>query len=121
MSEGRKEKVLLQSTPIPPCHSLLVVFGLLGVSIYWLPSLDDVDTIATTATFTNLIFPNYCSIEVVAYIRAVFAAIIVIVCYYQVFLGSGTYILTPYLPGSKLLRQPFYLRGIMTMTPFTSW
>ena len=85
-----QKKVILQSVPIPPWHTLGVVAGIMAVSIRYLPTVEDLDEIATIGTLTGRVFPKYVSLPAVAYIRAIFAIIIWSSCYYSIFYGNFT-------------------------------
>jgi hypothetical protein len=72
----------------PPLHTLALVGLLLSTSIYYFPSIESIDAIATPATFANVIFPEFLSVHQVGYIRLTFALIIALDCLYAFFYGE---------------------------------
>lgn len=122
INEATKDKHVLQSAPLPPWHSILVVSLLTMISFVCLPNMHDFDKdYVTIERFHHRLFPQYISVNVLGSIRALFALIIWSTCFYSIFLGPGYTMVVPYLPGSKLIRTTIRLTGFRTMYPFTSW
>lgn len=116
------KKKALTSAP-PPWHSVLLIvcFGLLFVAL--LPSMKKIDQTATMETFTKVLFPNYFTIQMIAYIRLFIALIIWTITLHMIFDKNGWKQQTSYLPGSQLIMVPNHLIGLKTCFPFTtvSW
>jgi hypothetical protein len=84
-----------------------------------LPSLEEIDKIATVDTFVVRTFPDQLSLRALGCVRAGFAALIFGTSV-AVALGDGWWQETAYLPASKLKRVRNRLSGLRTMAPFTS-
>jgi hypothetical protein len=95
----------------------MVVFVAIFLAI--LPSLEDIDRIATVETFTVRAFPNIVSVKLLAWIRIAYAALIFGTSL-VVAMGEGWTQEISYLPSSKLKRVQNRLRGLRTLGPFTS-
>ena len=109
---------VLTSAP-PPWHAVVLLMSMVSLFVSLLPSLESLDQRATMQTFSNIIFPNYLSLQHVAYIRLSMATIIFALST-QTMLGPGWTQETVYRQDSKLVRAPNRLTGIRTMFPFTS-
>jgi hypothetical protein len=103
----------------PPGHSLALMVVFVSVFLASLPSLEDIDRIATVETFTDRAFPNVVSVKLLAWIRIGYAALIFGTSL-LVAMGEGWMQETAYLPSSKLKRVRNRLRGLRTLAPFTS-
>jgi hypothetical protein len=91
----------------------------MAVFLRYLPSLDDVDRIATVETLTSRAFPDLLSLRALGYIRLGFA-ILIFGTSIAVALGHGWWQETAYLPSSKLKRVRNRIKGLRTLAPFTS-
>jgi hypothetical protein len=102
----------------PPWQASFFVGALLAFSLQSLPQ--DLDDIATVATFTQRIFPEYLSLTSLAIIRLGIAATIWMVTIHMIFVGRWA-IETTYRPESKLENTTLKMDGLRTLFPFTSW
>jgi hypothetical protein len=114
-----KDRPVLLSAP-PPWHAVALVVTCIGVFVYRLPSWTSIDEAATVETFTRRLFPELISIQQLALVRILFAALIWGTSLQTACISNGWQQTSSYLPGSKLLRVPNTLSGIKTMFPFTS-
>jgi len=87
--------------------------------IYWLPSWESLDKVATIDTFTNRLFPELISIKQLAYIRLAFAATIWLTTL-EFYFGPGIPLQTSYMPGTKLKTAIIHLKGWRTLCTFTN-
>mmetsp|Transcript_23113 Transcript_23113/g.34469 ORF Transcript_23113/g.34469 Transcript_23113/m.34469 type:complete len:317 (-) Transcript_23113:492-1442(-) len=105
----------------PPAHAVLLVTAISGVCIHFLPSLEEIDQVATIDVFTKPVFPDgvLSSPETMGWIRLFFCFIIYFTTIRFMFIGAEP---TPmYLPGSKLKSRTIKIRGIRTQWWFTGW
>lgn len=114
-----KGKIYVTKAP-PPIEAvgLMVMVGCLALLAF--PSMQTIDELAKPEIFTKRLFPGYVSLGSLIYIRLMFALLCLAVTTDSV-LGKGTTYDPPYLPASKLRRNPFQLKGIKLLFPFTCW
>jgi len=105
---------VLTSAP-PPIHSVAVLGIFLALFVYYLPTLDSIDEVATVETFTRVLFPHYMTLKTVGFIRLAIALSIWATSFQVAVLGEGWLQQTAYMKGSKLRMVPNTLRGIKTM------
>jgi hypothetical protein len=117
-ADSSSNKDVLKAAP-PPGHSLALMVVFVSIFLANLPSLEDIDRIATVETFTDRAFPNVVSVEMLAWIRIGYAALIFGTSL-MVAMGEGWMQETAYLPSSKLKRVQNRIRGLRTLAPFTS-
>jgi len=101
----------------PPWQASFGVGALLALGLH-LPQ--DLDDIATVATFCHRIFPEWVSLPALAIIRLGIACIIWGVAIYIIFFDKWT-IDTTYRNNSKLQNTSIQMYGFRTLFPFTSW
>ena len=106
---------------MPPWHALAFVTTMLPVSVPFLPSLEEIDSISQPIVWTTRKFPNLISLEGLAFLRLGIAAIAIGVAVYLVVISPGWDVYPNYKPRSGLRRVFIKLRGIGTLCPFTSW
>ena len=75
MASDAKDKPLLPSAP-PPWHSVALITLLLALSLAHLPSTDSLDQVATQPIFCHTVFPEYLSLQQLAWVRWSMAAVI---------------------------------------------
>lgn len=120
---NKKDLPVLKSAP-PPLDSALLLAAFAAVFLYTFPSWENVDQAATVETFTRRVFPQIMSLQALANIRLLIAALIWAVSFQTIVLSPGWEQTTSYLMDkSKLVRVPIKMAGIRTMAPFTclSW
>lgn len=105
---------------IPPWPSILFVSAMFPIGIFFLPSLEELDEISRVAVWTNRKFPEYVSLQTMAYIRLGIAAIAIGLMIHLA-VGSGWQLFPNYKPHSKLRRVFLKMQGLATLAPFTSW
>lgn len=77
-------KVRILSSAWPPTHSQLLVASLAAVFLWTFPSLESIDEVATVETFTHVLFPEYLSVQSLAYIRLALAMVPFSTTIYQI-------------------------------------
>lgn len=82
------EKEYPTSAP-PTWVAVATVITMLAVFIPNFPTLEQIDEIATVETFTARVFPEYLSIEDLAYARFAAMGLVLGVTIYSVFLQKG--------------------------------
>jgi hypothetical protein len=73
----------------PPMQSIVVLTAMLSVFLACLPTWEAIDTVATIDTFTNRVFPDLVSLEMLIYIRAAFGFLVVSVTIFSMLPGNG--------------------------------
>mmetsp|Transcript_25698 Transcript_25698/g.37896 ORF Transcript_25698/g.37896 Transcript_25698/m.37896 type:complete len:323 (+) Transcript_25698:58-1026(+) len=101
----------------PPYHSLLFVFIAAVFFVHCLPSLEEVDEVATIETLSNGLFVGPASL---AAIRLLIATFVLGVTAMRV-MGPAVTPQPTYLPQSKLKSAPLSLVGLRSLAPFTWW
>jgi hypothetical protein len=109
---------VLTSAP-PPWHSVAALGLMTAYFCHYLPSWQVIDEMAVSETFTQVVFPQYMSLQTLALIRATIAVIIWATTI-QTVAGGGWVQATSYLPHSKLKQVKNNVTGYKTLTPFTS-
>ena len=106
----------------PPFHTILVYGVMVVVLLYYLPTFEQIDEIATIQVITQCQYFSFISIYHIAIIRCMCTVFISIVVVQMIFNKKGWYITTPYLKESKLMKHvQHHMIGIKTLYPFTSW
>ncbi|EEC44052.1 predicted protein [Phaeodactylum tricornutum CCAP 1055/1] len=106
----------------PPWHSVALVGVLSAFFVQTIPSLDELDRVATVQRFTRILFPTLVpSLMGLCYIRTAVALLIWGTSFYLVCFSPGWEQSTGYQKGSRLRIVPNRVSGIKTMFPFTSW
>jgi len=116
-----KAKPTLPSAP-PPVHSVIFV-AISGIALFHsLPSLHDIDQVATIQTFTSAVLDNDDQQHpaCLAVVRLIFGLFVLITTITRV-LGKGMAPQPTYLPKSKLKAAPLALVGLRTLASFTLW
>ena len=72
---GRRRVPKLKSA-LPPKHAAFAIGALAALCQLFLPTLEEIDEVATVETFTHSIFPNLLTPTAIGWIRIVFAGII---------------------------------------------
>lgn len=75
------------ASPVP-WHTQVTIGGMLSFFVYTFPSLDSIDEVARVETFSNIIFPEFMSLEFVTFVRLLFSFIIFYDCVYTVLWGQ---------------------------------
>ena len=119
MTSDTAEKNCLKSAP-PPTEALVLMVVLYTLSIYFLPSTEDLDSKATPEIFVRRLYPETLSVQALAIIRLLFGAFCWSVTISSILYGKAT-IKSTYRPKSKLLDTDFILTGKFFLYPFTSW
>ena len=83
-----KDKEYVTHAP-PPIHSIFVLSGMVAVFCAGLPTWEAIDTVATSGTFTNRVFPDLVSLQMLIYIRAAFGLLVVSVTLFSMLPGNG--------------------------------
>ena len=112
----------LNSAP-PPLHSVAVIIFFLTISVAYLPSLQEIDEIATIETFTTTILPSSpfaLSPLGLGLVRLSFA-VFIFGCTVTRIAGTGYETKTSYHPTSRLRSAPFRMRRLRILGPFTWW
>lgn len=113
-------QVSFVSSAPPPWHAVALIGFLSAVFLRILPSIKDIDALATEQVFAERVFPDYLSLRALAMIRLLFAMIIWVTSIHTM-LGPGWTQTTTYLKTSRLRMVENRFSGIKTMFPFTSW
>ena len=116
-SGGKPNKPRTTFAP-PPVSAVLTVILFVSTALYFFPEFDHPDP----TIYTQRVFPNLISVEVLLYARLFFTA----VCFYGFIMAwfyPNEVITPPYRPTSKLARVPIVLNGFKKNWPFTgmSW
>ena len=104
----------------PPWHSIALIGTVVAVFVQWLPSWDQIDEVATLATFSQAEPWVGGTLQLGLYrlviACSIWATTLHLLC------GPGWTIITNWKPTSKLKGNvAIRLKGIKTMFPFTSW
>lgn len=116
-----EEVVPVKSAP-PPIHTVVVYVMAMGLSIWALPTVENLDLHATVETFTTSIFKEgifSLSLLALGMIRMLFAVTCLIITAMK--MQRGVSMKLTYLSGSKLRKGRVDLKGIKTQGFFTSW
>ena len=106
----------------PPFHTILVYGMMVMVLLYHFPNLQQLDDIATIQVITKCQYFSFISIYTIATVRVMCTIFIVLTLGHMISNRTGWYIITPYLPKSKLKKHvSHHMVGIKTLYPFTSW
>ena len=109
----------------PPFHTMIVYSIMVLVLVYHLPTLQQIDEIATIQVLTQCQYfssLSFISIYTIAMVRCICTVFITIVLLQMMYNRTGWYIITPYLKESKLMKHvQHHMIGIKTLYPFTSW
>lgn len=110
---------ILSSAP-PPWHAVGFIVLCFAILFPTLPTRSKLDEVAHLETFSARLFPQYMSIQQLAWIRAILAGAVWMTTIFMA-TGSGWIQQTAYLKNSRLKRVPNHLVGVKTLYPFTSW
>lgn len=116
--QAKKERAVLSSAP-PPWHTVALLVLFVSIFLNYLPTLEELDQVATVKTFTTVMFPEYTSLRLLAWSRLGMAAIIFATSMHAIIWGAW-WQETAYFPESKLKKVQNRISGIKTMFPFTS-
>lgn len=112
----RCDAEVLTSAP-PPYHSVIFVLLAGIVFVKCLPTLDQIDDMATIETLSSGLFVGPMALAIV---RLLIAAFVIGVAVMRV-MGPGAAPQPTYLPQSKLKAAPIRLVGLRSLAPFTLW
>ena len=112
----RRDAEVLASAP-PPYHSVIFVLLAGIVFVKCLPTLDQIDDVATIETLSSGLFVGPTALGI---IRLLIAAFVIGVTVMRV-MGPGVEPKPTYLPHSKLKPAPIRLVGLRSLAPFTLW
>jgi len=119
---GRRRVPKLKSA-LPPKHAAFAIGALAALCQLFLPTLEEIDEVATVETFTHSIFPNLLTPTAIGWIRIVFAGIIFATEFVHIKNGSAG-IRPTYLPNSKLTTTELDWTGrnrFKVLGFFTQW
>ena len=88
-SNKKETKGEVLSSAWPPLHTQILVGMFAAFFVARFPSLESIDEVATVETFTARVFPEYLSIEDLAYARFAAMGLVLGVTIYSVFLQKG--------------------------------
>lgn len=108
----------LASAP-PPMHTVAMVGLIMAIAFYKLPTLDEIDAVATKETFQRVVFPNLLTVKSMGWIRVMYAITFLLVTG-EMLRSNGWAQTTSYKAGTKLLQTDNKLTGWRTLLPFTS-
>lgn len=83
-----KKKVYATKHP-PPVHSVVTMLVMVAFFVPCFPSFEAIDKVATVETFTNRVFPDLVSLELLVYTRAAFALVVLATTLYSVIPANG--------------------------------
>ena len=72
---AKTEKKEVLSSAWPPFHTQILIGIFIACFVSTFPSLESIDEVATVETFTRVLFPEYLSVQSLAYIRLALAMV----------------------------------------------
>ena len=112
----RCDAEVLASAP-PPYHSVIFVLLAGIVFVKCLPTLDQIDDVATIETLSSGLFVGPMTLAIM---RLLISAFVIGVTVMRV-MGPGFFPQPTYLKQSKLKSAPIRLVGLRSLSPFTLW
>mmetsp|Transcript_27365 Transcript_27365/g.66458 ORF Transcript_27365/g.66458 Transcript_27365/m.66458 type:complete len:344 (-) Transcript_27365:466-1497(-) len=105
----------------PPYHSVLVLVIMSVFSLLKMPTLEEIDQVATIERLTTPLLPSYISPFGIGIIRSIFATFTLGIILQRIFFGKGVEINPVPSKNSKLKPWKMVLKGWKSVATFTWW